>query len=154
VLYWRLGQALNLARSHSSRGEWASFLDDLGIEKTRASRARAIQSAFATEEAVAGLTVEQAYAQRKSKSKPAAAKKRQAQKTTAQELTEQLIAFQEQFDLCAAAVTLNDSAESQPLWRTLAETIKLLTEYQQRLKTYSDEQFLADPLAVEHITSN
>ncbi|MEK6234594.1 MAG: hypothetical protein N2C14_07765, partial [Planctomycetales bacterium] len=35
--YWRLGLALNLARRQFSHGQWAKFLDELRIEKTRAS---------------------------------------------------------------------------------------------------------------------
>jgi 3-methyladenine DNA glycosylase AlkC len=42
-------------------------LEHLGIDKTRASKARAIYRTFSKEEDVAGLTVEEAYAQRQRK---------------------------------------------------------------------------------------
>jgi hypothetical protein len=42
-------------------------LTELGIDKTRASKARAIYRTFAQEDEVAGLTVEEAYARRRKK---------------------------------------------------------------------------------------
>lgn len=66
-VYWRLGLALRLARRHFARGQWGHFLQELGIEKTRASKACAIHRAFESEQLVEGLTVEEAYARRKRK---------------------------------------------------------------------------------------
>ncbi|MEA1950627.1 MAG: hypothetical protein U9N87_04540 [Planctomycetota bacterium] len=68
--YWQLGHALVLAKKAFDHGQWARYLEDLGIDKTRACKARAIHRTFAQVDDVAGLTVEQAYAQRKSQ-KPA-----------------------------------------------------------------------------------
>ena len=65
--YWRLGHALVLAKRALNHGQWTRYLQDLGIDKTRASRARAIYRTFAKEEDLAGLTVEQAYARRESR---------------------------------------------------------------------------------------
>jgi hypothetical protein len=62
--YWRLGQILMLARKHVARGSWADFLAMLRIEKTRASKARAIFRAFGTAEQTADLSVADAYEQR------------------------------------------------------------------------------------------
>lgn len=62
--YWRLGQILMLARKQVPRGEWADFLAALGIEKTRASKARAIFRTFHTAEGTAGLSVADAYDRR------------------------------------------------------------------------------------------
>jgi hypothetical protein len=62
--YWRLGQILMLARKQVSRGDWADFLATLGIEKTRASKARAIFRAFYTAEETTGLSVGEAYDRR------------------------------------------------------------------------------------------
>lgn len=73
--YWRLGLPLNLARSHFARGQWAGFLDEWGVDKTRASKARAIQRSFKTQESVAGLSVQEAYKQRKRKVGKRSAKK-------------------------------------------------------------------------------
>jgi hypothetical protein len=63
--YWRLGHALVLAKEAFRHGKWSQHLKDLGIDKTRASRARAIYRTFDKDEDVSGLTVEQAYAKRK-----------------------------------------------------------------------------------------
>jgi hypothetical protein len=65
--YWRLGHALGLAKKTFDHGQWAQYLEHLGIDKTRASKARAIYRTFSKEEDVAGLTVEEAYAQRQRK---------------------------------------------------------------------------------------
>jgi len=62
--YWRLGHALELAKKSFGHGQWAQYLKGLGIDQTRASKARAIYRAFAQEADVAKLTVEEAYAQR------------------------------------------------------------------------------------------
>jgi hypothetical protein len=66
-VYWRLGLALNLARKHFNYGQWAKYLASLGIEKTRASKARTIFRSFSTAEKTVGLSVEVAYAQRRRK---------------------------------------------------------------------------------------
>ena len=65
--YWRLGLALNLARKQFGRKQWQPYLDDLGIDKTRASKARAIQRTFDEVGQVADLSVEDAYAHRERK---------------------------------------------------------------------------------------
>lgn len=62
--YWRLGQALQIARKCFTRGQWGKYLADLDIDKTRASKARAIFATFSTAQEVAGLPVEEAYSQR------------------------------------------------------------------------------------------
>jgi len=74
--YWRLGMALNLARRQFSHGQWAKFLEELGIDKTRASKARAIQRSFDNEDAVEVLSVQEAYRQRKRKSRKSGPNKR------------------------------------------------------------------------------
>jgi hypothetical protein len=80
-MYWQLGLALNLARRHFSHGQWASFLNELGIDKTRASKARAIQRSFKTEETVEGLSVQEAYRKRKRTSRKLGPRKKR-RKTT------------------------------------------------------------------------
>lgn len=62
--YWRLGMALNLARKSLQHGHWQKYIRSLGIDKSRAARARAIHETFNTIEEVAGLTVDKAYARR------------------------------------------------------------------------------------------
>lgn len=64
VIYWRLGTALNLLRRQVPYGEWETLLSGIGIDKTRAARARAIARSFASESDLAGLSVEEAYARR------------------------------------------------------------------------------------------
>jgi hypothetical protein len=68
--YWRLGNALVLAKKAFRHGKWQQHLKDLGIDKTRASKARAIYRTFAKENDVVGLTVEEAYARRTFKQSP------------------------------------------------------------------------------------
>lgn len=65
--HWRLGHVLVLTKKAFKHGKWTQHLKDLGIDKTRASRARAIFGAFEKEQDVAGLTVEEAYAKRRRK---------------------------------------------------------------------------------------
>jgi len=65
--YWRLGHALTLAKKAFNHGQWSKYLEELGIDKTRASRARAIYRTFDEEADVAGLTVAEAYARRRKK---------------------------------------------------------------------------------------
>jgi len=62
--YWRLGLALDLARKQIRHGNWNRFMAEHGIDRTRASRARAIHRAFPNEDLLAGLTVEEAYSRR------------------------------------------------------------------------------------------
>lgn len=68
--YWSLGHALDLARKAFRHGVWTQHLRDLGIDKTRASKARAIYRTFGEKEDVAGLTVAEAY-ERRSRQRPA-----------------------------------------------------------------------------------
>jgi hypothetical protein len=63
--YWRLGQALQIARKQFCRGQWGLYLADLCIDKSRASKARAIFATFSTEQKVANLPVDEAYGRRK-----------------------------------------------------------------------------------------
>ena len=62
--YWRLGLSLNLARKQIPHGEWLRFLKSFSIDRTRASKARAIHRTFTNEDDLDGLTVEEAYSQR------------------------------------------------------------------------------------------
>jgi len=64
VKCWRLGRALQLLRRSFNHGQWEQLLTQLDIEKTKASRARAIARTFEKEDALAGLTVKQAYDKR------------------------------------------------------------------------------------------
>jgi hypothetical protein len=83
--YWRLGEALDLARKQFNHGQWGKFLADLGIHKTRASKARAIFRSFQSLEDVAGQSVEDAYECRRSRQEqaPRAAKRKPKSKGNA-----------------------------------------------------------------------
>jgi hypothetical protein len=59
--YWRLGMALDLMRKKYPRGTWAAQLGALGVDKTRACKARKIFKNFRSEAELANLTVDQAY---------------------------------------------------------------------------------------------
>jgi hypothetical protein len=62
--YWELGRVLELARKQLGRGVWGRQLAAWGINKVRASRARAIFRRFSTPGALSGRGVEEAYAER------------------------------------------------------------------------------------------
>lgn len=62
--YWRLGQLLCLARKEFHRGQWEPYLNQLEIDKTRATKAMRIYETFATEQATTELTVAEAYDRR------------------------------------------------------------------------------------------
>ena len=65
--YCRLGRALKLLQEKRGRRGWGDYLESLGIHRVRACKARAIARHFSTPEAVAGLSVEAAYEQSKSR---------------------------------------------------------------------------------------
>jgi hypothetical protein len=65
--YWRLGQALELALKNLPRGHRGKYLEQLKIDKVRASKARAIARTFEKVEEVRDLSVEEAYSQRRRK---------------------------------------------------------------------------------------
>ena len=69
--YWRLGHALEIAKKLFGHGQWEQYLKSLGIDPTRASKARVIYRAFACENDVAHLTVEAAYARRRKRQRSA-----------------------------------------------------------------------------------
>ena len=60
-VYWKMGQALEFARKQLTHGQWGAYLGDLGIEKTRASKARAIFRTFPSLQDVEGKSLEEAY---------------------------------------------------------------------------------------------
>jgi hypothetical protein len=59
--YWQLGCALQIAKRQLGRSHWGKFLAAHGINRVRACRARAIFRSHPTPEAVAELTVQEAY---------------------------------------------------------------------------------------------
>ena len=65
--YWRLGHALGIAKKSFGHGQWEQYLKSLGIDTTRACKARAIYRTFTNEDDAGHLTVEEAYARRRKK---------------------------------------------------------------------------------------
>ena len=59
------GTALDIAKKSFGHGQWLQYLQSLGIDPTRASKARAIHRTFPKEEDIACLTVEEAYTRRR-----------------------------------------------------------------------------------------
>lgn len=61
VRYWHLGRLLTWARKPLTHGQWGQFLRQWKIDKSRSAKALRIFRAFTTPEAVAELTVAEAY---------------------------------------------------------------------------------------------
>jgi hypothetical protein len=59
--YWRLGQALTLARKNFDYGQWGRYLATLGIDKTRSSKACTIYKNFASIAELENTSVEEAW---------------------------------------------------------------------------------------------
>lgn len=59
--YWRLGNALSIARKNFQHGQWQKYLTSVGIDRTRSWKALAIFRAFSTVEALESRSVEEAY---------------------------------------------------------------------------------------------
>lgn len=64
-VYWQLGETLNLARKNFAHGQWSRFLEQWGIDKGRASKARAIHRTFEKPQQVEKMSVQEAYGCRK-----------------------------------------------------------------------------------------
>jgi hypothetical protein len=111
--YWHLGLALNLARRHFSRGQWGKFLQELGVDKTRASKACAIHRTFKQQESVEGLSVQEAYQRRERKPRKSSTKKRRKRKTNGSIIRWLLdVCKKADFFLDEAAATNSNEAES------------------------------------------
>ncbi len=128
--YWRLGLALNLARKHFAHRQWGRYLGELGIEKTRASKARAIHGTFAVAEEVAELTVQEAYRRRQLKPRIATAKRRPSPPPST-DLVEFLLGVCKQADGCADQVEFIEHEQAKQILTTLDETIAELDKLRQ-----------------------
>ncbi|MCY2995962.1 MAG: hypothetical protein NTY19_50145 [Planctomycetota bacterium] len=133
VHYWHLGLALDLARRHFARHQWGMFLEELGIDKTRASKARALHRTFPTEQAVEGLSVQDAYARRERKPHgPSSEKRRQKQKQ--QGLFDWLLDVCKKADLFLDEAGFADPSESSTLLPAVDAAIDELTKLRARLQ--------------------
>ena len=139
--YWRLGLALNLARREFSHGQWTKFLDALGIDKTRASRARAIQRSFDTECSLEGMSVQEAYRCRKRKvRKPSANKERRKKSKQKTTMVDWLFDVCNKADLYCAEADFADSEEASSLLSVIENAVAELTRLQRRLQQRIDAQ--------------
>jgi len=122
--YWRLGHALSLARKYLAHGQWKHYLKQLGIEKTRASKACAIYKSFSQADEVKQFSVEEAYAQRKrGKSQAATPSSARGRSTIANFIT---TTCKKAEDLIDEAAFLEDE-EATALIPRLNEAIERLT---------------------------
>lgn len=138
--YWWLGLALNLARRQFSHGQWARFLEELGIEKTRASKARAIQRSFETEDSVEGLSVQEAYRNRKRSSRKSGPRKKRRKTTNKDErvcIVDWLRDVCQQVDVFLEEVSTDDTEDAASVLPAIdmavEELNRLRNQIQQRI---------------------
>lgn len=137
VRYWHLGLALNLARRHFTRGQWGRFLHELGVDKTRASKACAIHRTFKEQESVEGLSVQEAYARRDRKPRKSVAKKRRKKRTNTG-IAEWLVEVCKKADLFVDEVACADPDEAAVLLPAIDAVIEGLTSIRHQLKQRVD----------------
>lgn len=133
--YWCLGSALSKARRFVARGAWSEFLRSLGIDKTRGSKSRAIFRAFATVEAVRGLTVEQAYAARRPATTSAEKPGRRERSTVVQDdLGCAIDRLAQQTERCGQEPAATSHGEILALLATVRRSLDCLRLLETRLK--------------------
>lgn len=131
--YWRLGLALNLVRDQFAHHQWDKFLEELGIDKTRASKARAICRTFPTEQAVEGLSVQEAYSLRERKPRKPAPK-RQRKKREQKSFGDWLCDVCQKVDFFLDEAKFADPSESSALLPAIDAAIEELTKLRERLQ--------------------
>jgi hypothetical protein len=130
-LYWRLGRALTLAKKAVRHGEWSAYLAKLGVDNTRASKARTIFRTFACESDAAELTVAEAYAMRRSELADEAVENSRSQQDF-QRLQRAITRIAERTEAALEDASLLDSAGAAalvPIVRDAAETLEALLAY-------------------------
>ncbi|MBL9084763.1 MAG: hypothetical protein JNK76_23360 [Planctomycetales bacterium] len=130
--YWRLGNALTLARKNFAHGQWESYLRELKIDKTRSSKACAIFRSFASAADVADMSVEDAYAARRAEKEP---------KTDDQRVAELPVKFagalgrvEKAAERTLAVVDDWSAGEKQEMLKRIEHAIKRLEEHALRLR--------------------
>jgi hypothetical protein len=138
-IYWRLGAALVLAKKAFKHGKWSQHLKELGIERTRASRARAIYQTFPEVEDTAGLTVAEAYDRRgrKQPSADSVDSSRQGQETRRLRKSVRLIGRKAKDLVQTSAAT--ESQEAVILIPAVRKAIHQLQEFLDHLEQQVDE---------------
>jgi hypothetical protein len=150
--YWRLGHALSLAKKTFGHGQWVRYLKELGIDKTRASKAQAIYRTFAKEDDVASLTVEEAYARRQRKQSavpPAPANDAAESKKDVQALRRSVGKIAQR-----AGAVIHDAAFAAPEEAAiLLPVVRKAIQELQELAKYLEQQATAAPLAEDRGTA-
>ncbi len=135
--YWKLGGALEILRQNFNHGQWCKCLDELGIDRTRASKARCIRRTFECEADIRGLTVAEAYGRRKRKH-------RQSQDSEADSEDEKHALADFIKDVCERATSLIHNAafakqeEALSLLPSVDDAIRLLEEIHDQLRERAD----------------
>ncbi len=133
-LYWRLGKTLSMARDKFKHGRWGTFLETLGIDKTRASKAQAIYKAHRAEKDVAELSVAEAYSHRNRKKAKSHAADAAVMSDKAQ-LREFLKGIREEADRFHDVAAFLEPPETTEFLLDMEQTIKKLEELRDRLRT-------------------
>jgi hypothetical protein len=136
--YWRLGEALSLARRHFAHGQWSKYLATLGIEKTQAARACAIHRTFAGPKQVEGFSVDQAYRERERK-QPRRRKKKSRGKHVAPTLASWLRGLCRSADSFLADAAFVSEAESGSLVAAIDDAIEELGRLRTRLEAQLEQ---------------
>jgi hypothetical protein len=131
--YWRLGRALYFAKKSFGHGQWEKFLEQWGIDKTRAAKARAIFGTFDDEHAVEAISVERAYAQRNRKQASSRIKKTKP-KEGQPDLRTWLGGVSGQANLYVDNAAFADQSEAESLLDLVAEAIVRLGAIQSWLQ--------------------
>ena len=139
ALYWRMGNALELARHQFTQGQWGCFLSSLAIHKTRASKARAIYRTFASEAELAQLSVQAAYEQRERRAVPAVATARVTNSLTVESNAEFdpipfLVEVCRRAELCTVQVESLSPDEATLYLSAVDETLRELNSWRTALQ--------------------
>jgi hypothetical protein len=135
--YWELGKLLEQLEKLTKHGEWEKRLATMKINKTRASKARAIYRTFQAEDErkeLEKLTVEQAYSRRSRIVKSKDPKDTSNVKlffnlnNRLVEVTEKVIADSEQLSPDVKEELIDQLTESQKILDSLLKTLKLKTD--------------------------
>ena len=138
--YWQLGETLNLARKNFAHGQWSRFLAQRGIDKGRASKARAIHRTFKDPREVERMSVHAAYERRKRQSRRgrrgASDKTQSKRHQQATSIGDWLMDACQHIDFfCEEAAHLT-ATQARPL----RDSIDVMVDQLQRLRTQLDRQ--------------
>ena len=130
--YWRLGLSLNLTRRNFSRGQWGKYLEELGIDKTRASKACAIHRTLKSEARIGELTVREAYRHRQRKPRKLSSKRHR--KKNSDGIAQWLMEVCRRADFYLDEASCADSDKAASLLPAVESAIGELTGLRDRLQ--------------------